>query len=124
MNEISENILNEELDKLSLVKIQIGEDYTWRVQHGDPEFEAKKFRIYMGGVTAWAWISKTTITGNQLEQAQRERKHSCSELEMKDHLHQESYARSCREIEESKRRCFQEENTEKTTKIERISYAA
>ena len=28
MNEISENILNEELDKLFLGNIQIGEDYT------------------------------------------------------------------------------------------------
>ena len=68
-----------ELDKLFLLKIQIGEDFSWRVRHGDPEFEAKKFRIYMDGVTVWAWISKTTITENQLEQAQRERKHSCSE---------------------------------------------
>ena len=28
-----------------------------------------------------------------------------SKFEMKDHLHQESYARSCHEIEELKRRC-------------------
>ena len=34
----------------------------------------------------------------------------CSRLEMKDHLHQESYARSCREIEELKRCCYQEGN--------------
>ena len=32
------------------------------------------------------------------------REHICvAELEMKDHLHQESYARSCREIEELNR---------------------
>ena len=28
---------------------------------------------------------------------------------MKDHLHQECYARSCRKFEELKRRCYQEE---------------
>ena len=42
------------------------------------------------------------------DQAQREGTHLCSELEMKDHLHQESYGRSCREIEELKRRCNKE----------------
>ena len=31
---------------------------------------------------------------------------------MEDHFHQECYARSCREIEELKRCCYQEENSE------------
>ena len=56
-----------------------------------------------------------------------ERIHLCRRLEMKDHLHQESYARSCREIEESKRCCYQEGNSKKkkkTTKIGRNSHAA
>ena len=44
------------------------------------------------------------------DQAQRERIHLCSELEMKSRLHQECYARSCQEIEELKRRCSKEEN--------------
>ena len=44
------------------------------------------------------------------DQAQRERIHLCSELEMKNRLHRECYARSCQEIEELKRRCYQEEN--------------
>ena len=47
------------------------------------------------------------------DQDQRERIQLCSELEMKDHLHQGSYARSCQEIEELKRRCYQEEIAEK-----------
>ena len=38
------------------------------------------------------------------DQAQRERIHLCSELEMKNRLHQECCARSCQEIEEVKRR--------------------
>ena len=44
------------------------------------------------------------------DQAQRERIHLCSELEMKNRLHQECHARSCQEIEELKRSCFKEEN--------------
>ena len=52
------------------------------------------------------------------DQAQRERIHLCSELEMKSRLHQECYARSCREIEELKTRCYQEENTEKQRRLE------
>ena len=34
----------------------------------------------------------------------------CSELEMKNRLHQECHARCCQEIEELKRRCYNEEN--------------
>ena len=48
----------------------------------------------------------------------------CSRLGMKDHHHQECYARSCREIEELKRCCYQEETYLKTTKIGNISCAA
>ena len=44
------------------------------------------------------------------DQAQRERILLCSELEMKNRLHQESCARSCQEIEELKKRCYKEEN--------------
>ena len=44
------------------------------------------------------------------DHAQRERTHLCSELEMKNRLHQECYARSCQEIEELRRRCYKEEH--------------
>ena len=37
---------------------------------------------------------------------------------MKNRLHQECYARSCQEVEEMRRRCYQEENTEKTQRLE------
>ena len=43
------------------------------------------------------------------DQAQRERRHLCSELEMKSRLHQECHARSCQENEELKKRCYKEE---------------
>ena len=54
-------------------------------------------------------------------QAQRERIHLCSELKMKNRLHQESYARSCQKIEELKRSCYQEEHTEKQQRLEESS---
>ena len=44
------------------------------------------------------------------DQAQLERIHLCGELEMKSRLHQECYARRCQEIEELRRRSYQEEN--------------
>ena len=47
------------------------------------------------------------------DQAQRERIHLCSDLEMKIRNHRECYARSCQEIEELKRRCYEEENAAK-----------
>ena len=45
MDEISENILNEELNKLFLLKVRSEKIVPDQVQHGDPEFEAKKLRI-------------------------------------------------------------------------------
>ena len=80
MDEISENIFDEELNKLLQAesqRLQFLEDIQWT------------------------------------DQAQRERIHLCGELELEDHLHQECCARSCREIEDFKRRCCEEENTEK-----------
>ena len=50
------------------------------------------------------------LEANQLaDQAQRETIHLCSELKMKNRLHQESYARSCQKFEELKRSCYQED---------------
>ena len=47
--------------------------------------------------------------------------HLCSELEMRNRLHRECYARSCHEIEELKRRCYQEENAAKQRKLEEFT---
>ena len=55
------------------------------------------------------------------DQAQREKIHLCSELEMKSRLHQECYARSCQEIEELRRRCYQEENEVTRQKLNEYS---
>ena len=52
------------------------------------------------------------------DQAQRERRHLCIELEMKNRLHQEWYERSCQEIEQLKRRCDQEEIEVRQRKFE------
>ena len=52
-----------------------------------------------------------SLKANQwADQAQRQRIHLCSELEVKNRLHQECSARSCQEIEELKRRCYKDEN--------------
>ena len=48
------------------------------------------------------------------DQAQRERIHLCSELEMKSRLHQECYARSCQEIEDLKRDAAMKKKNEVT----------
>ena len=59
------------------------------------------------------------VEANQwADQAQRERIHLCGELEMKNFLHQECYARSCQEIEELRRRCYKEEKWSNSTKVE------
>ena len=44
------------------------------------------------------------------DHAQRERINLCGEVERKNRIHQECYARSCQEVEELKRRCSREEN--------------
>ena len=52
-----------------------------------------------------------SLKANQwADQAQRQRIHLYSELEVKNRLHQECYARSCQEIEELKRRCYKDEH--------------
>ena len=51
-----------------------------------------------------------------------ERVYLCSRLEMKEHLHQECYARSCREIDELRIRCNGEGNYWRKTKMGRINF--
>ena len=55
------------------------------------------------------------------DQAQRERIHLCSDLEMKSRLHQEYYARSCQEVEELRKRCNKEENGATRQKLNEYS---
>ena len=88
IDDISENILNEELNKLLLVKIHA-------LIKSQRELEPQRRQL---------------LEANQIKLSVRENIW-CSRLGMKDHLHWESYAGSCREIEELKRRCYQEENT-------------
>ena len=58
------------------------------------------------------------------DQAQRRRIHLCSELKMKDHLHEECHARSCQEFEELKKELLSRGKYCKTVEIGIISYAA
>ena len=54
------------------------------------------------------------------DQAQRERIYLCSELRMKNRLHQKCYARSCLEIDGLKMRCIREGNIEKQRRLSEI----
>ena len=113
--------MNEEFNKLFLVKVQFGETYTrlsttWRskiLERRNSEYalvesprELKSQRLQSLEANQWA------------DQAQRERRHLCSELEMKSRLHQECYERSCQEIGQLKRRCDQEEIAVRQRKFE------
>ena len=95
-------------------------------RRGDPKLRAKKFRKCNNWVTAWAWISKTTtLEANQwADQAHRERIHLRSELEMKNSLHQEWYARGCQEIEELRRYAKKENEVTHHPEDEWIFFAA
>ena len=111
MDEISENILNEELNKLFLVKVQIREDYTWLSTAWRPKIWNEEIQnthhsshsvsLNLKDDNYWKPINGQIKLNVRL--------HLCSEVEMKDHFHQECYARSCREIEELKRCCCQED---------------
>ena len=102
MNEISEKTWNEELNKLFLVKIQLREklyltEYDLEIQNleQNSEYALIESRRELESQR------RQLLEANQwADQAQRERVHLCCELEMKDRLHQECYARSCQEIEE------------------------
>ena len=112
MNEIAENTLNEELNKLFLVKIQFRENSsrlstTWRSRIWNEEIQNT---YYLESQRELESQEQQLLMGSQwADQAQRERIHLCSELEMKNRLHRDCYARSCQEIEELKRRCCEEE---------------
>ena len=127
MNEIFENTLNEELSKLFLVKIQFRENFSsteYNMEIQNLERRNSEYALFESQRELKSQRRQFLEANQWADQAQRERIHWCSRLEMKDHLHQESCAGSCREIEELKRRCHQEVNTEKTTKIGRISNGA
>ena len=63
MDGISENIFNEDLDKLFLVNFNLEKIISEWVHHEDPEFVTKKFRICIIRAATRAWTSKTTIIG-------------------------------------------------------------
>ena len=112
MDEISDNIFNEELDKLSMAKNSIQRslylnEYIMKIQKEQRNSEYALFEPQRElGSQRPQLLEANWCT----DQAQRERIHLCSELEMKSRLHQERYARSCQEIEELKRRFYKEEN--------------
>ena len=120
MDEISEKTWNEELNKQFLVKIH------FRVQHEDQNLERKtlEYALFEPQRDLESQRLQLLKANQWANQGQRERIHLCSELEKKNRLHQESYARSCQEIEELKRSCYEKGNLLKTMKIGRVSCVA
>ena len=115
MNEISEDISNEELNKLFLVKIQFREktrlSTTWRCTILErTNSEHALFESQRELVSQKLQLLKDI---HWTDQVQRETKNLCSELKM-----QECNARSCQEFEELKMRSNQEENTQKQRRLE------
>ena len=93
-------------------KIQIREDYIWM----STTWSAK---ILSEEIQNTHWLSLSVSLNLKDYNCSRifigqiklsERGYLRSDLEMEDHLHQESYARSCREIENLKIRCYEEGN--------------
>ena len=110
MDEISDNIVNEELDKLNMVKIQIREDdiwmsTSWRFKIWNQEIQITHYSS-RNESSSLKDCSSWKILNGQIKVS--ERVFLRSELGMEDHLHQECYARSCREIVELRTRSNEE----------------
>ena len=115
MNEISEKTWNKELNKLLPVKIQFRENCIWMNTRWRPRIQSEEIQnthysshnesLNLKDNNYWKLIRVSSTW---------ERIYLCSRMGMKDHLHKKSYARMRREIEELKRRCYQEEDTERT----------
>ena len=118
MNEISENTLNEELEN-SVGRKLCSTEYNKEIQKSerrnteDALFDSQRELEYPRQLSLKA--------NHWADQAQRERIHLCSELEMRSHLRQESHARCCQEIEELKRRCCQEVNAAGQQKLDELN---
>ena len=103
------------------MKIQFSENYdrlstTWRSKIWSEEvrnthYSSHSVSLNLKDDSSWK------IFNGQIKVS--ERVYLCSELEMKDHLRKESYARSCREIEDSlKDAAIKKEITEKQRRLE------
>ena len=113
MNEISDKTWNEELNKLFLVKGQLRENFfltEYDLEIQNLERRNSEYALVESRRELESQRRQLLEANQWTDQAQRESTHLCSELEMKNRLHQDCCARSCQEIEELRRRCSQEEN--------------
>ena len=111
MNEISGKTWNEGLNKLFLVKNSAQRNLYWTEYDVEIENLERRNSVHASIESRRELESRRRhfLEANQwADQAQRERIHLSSELETKNRLHQECYARSCQEIEDLKRRCCKE----------------
>ena len=115
-DEISENTLNEELNKQILDSELYSIEYKMEIQN--LERRSSQYALFESQ-RELEFQRRQLLKANQwADQAQRRRIHLCSRLGMKDHLHKECCARSCRESEELKRCCYQEGNCSKQRSLE------
>ena len=119
--------LEQELNKLFLVKIRIREDETWLST-------TWRSRIWNEEIQNTHY-SNHSVSLNLKDDNYGKPIHMQIKLDVREYVcvanrrwrtifYQESYARSCREIEESKKMLLSGRKYWKTTKIGRISYAA
>ena len=110
MDEISEKIFNEELNKLFLVKIQIRKDFSWLSTAWRSRIWNEEIQNAHCSIHSVSLNLKDDNCWKPINGQIKLNEHLCSELEMKNRLHQECYARSCQETEELRRRCYKDEN--------------
>ena len=119
MNEISQNTLNEELNKLFLVKIQFRENdirlsTAWRPKIWSEEIQNTRCLSHSA--------SLNFKDDNYWKSTNGQSNFNVREYICVANLRRRTIfikkARSCREKEELKRRCYQEENTEKQRRLE------
>ena len=88
MNEISENTLNEELNKLIMVKIQFTKLYSteYNMEIQNLERRNSEYALCESQHELESQTQQLLMANNWADQTQRERKQLCIELEMKSHI--------------------------------------
>ena len=120
MDEISENIFNEEVDKLLLVKIQVREklylnECNMEIQNLERRNSEHAFVKSQRELES----QRQQFIGSQSDQARREREHICvADWGWRTIFIKNAMQEVFKKLKNFKRRCYQEENTEKQRRLE------